>query len=70
MGNGLEEEETIQHVDLDQHHSAGGDHIEKDDDIDDTDGVQNHVPWASQGLSELRHHDGGNLHKEDVVEVV
>lgn len=56
VGDSLKEEETIQHVDFDQHHGAGGDHVEKDDDIDDADGIQNHVPWTSQGLSELHHH--------------
>lgn len=57
MGDGLEEEEPVRHVDLDQHHCTGGDGIEKDDDVENADGVQDHVPWTSQRLLELRHHD-------------
>jgi len=57
MSYSLEEEEAIQYVDLDQHHDAGGDHVEKDNDVEGADGIQNHVSWTSQGLSELRHHD-------------
>lgn len=59
MGNGLEEEESIPHIDFDLHHHAGGDDIEEDNDVEGADGVQNHVPWASQGFLEFRHHNSG-----------
>lgn len=57
MGHGLEEEETVVHVDLDQHDCTSGNNIEEDDDVERADGVEYHIPWTSQGLLELRHHD-------------
>lgn len=59
MSHGLEEEEAVPHVDFDLHHNAGGDDIEEDNDIKGADGVQNHVPWTSQGFLEFRHHTSG-----------
>lgn len=56
VSDGLEEEVTVQHVDLDQHDSTRCDYVEEDDDVECANDVQNDIPWASQGLSELRHH--------------
>lgn len=57
MGDGLEEEPPVVHVDLDQHDGASGNDIQEDDDVERADGIEYHVPWTSQGLFELRHHD-------------
>lgn len=57
MSDSLEKEESVLHVDFDQHHNAGRDHVEKDDNIKGADDVENHIPWTSQGLLEIPHHD-------------
>lgn len=57
MSDGLEEEIAIQDVSLDQHDSARGYDVEEGDDVEHTNDVENDIPWASQGLSKLRHHD-------------
>ena len=56
MGDGLEEEEPIGHVGFDQHDGTGRDDVEEDDDVENADSVQDHIPWASQGLLELSNH--------------
>jgi hypothetical protein len=50
MGNGLEEEKAAQKRDLHDHHNAGSDDVQEDDDIEYPYGVQDHKPWTSQGL--------------------
>jgi hypothetical protein len=57
MGDGLEEEEPVVHVDLDQHDRTGGNDIEEDDDVERADSIEDHIPWTSQRLLEVRHHD-------------
>lgn len=67
VGNSLEEEEPVVHVDLDQHGHTGCNDVEEDDDVERADSVENHIPWTGQGLLELRHHDF--LAKCDFAEV-
>lgn len=69
VSHGLEEEKAVQHIDFDLHDDAGGDDIEKDNDIEGTDGIQNHIPWTSQGFFEFRHHNSpsSNTAKEKKV---
>lgn len=57
MSDGLEEEVSVQHVELDQHDRTRCDDIEEGDDIERADDVQNDISWTSQGLSKFRHHD-------------
>lgn len=49
----MKEEESVLLVQFDQHPNAGGDHVEKDDDIEGANGVENHIPWTSQGFFEI-----------------
>lgn len=55
----LEKEKAIGCLGLDQHDDACSDDIEEDDDVDDTNSVENNVSWTSQGLSKFAHHDCG-----------
>lgn len=57
MGDGLEEEIAVQDMNLDQHDRARCDDVEEGDDVEHADDVENDIPWTSQGLSQLRHHD-------------
>lgn len=58
MGHSLEEKEAVQHIDFDQHDCTSSDEVKKGDDIENANGIQNHVPWTSQGLTQTSHHDG------------
>lgn len=60
VSDGLEEEVSVQHVDLDQHDHTSSDDVEEGDDVECADDVQNDISWTSQGLSELCHHDCWN----------
>lgn len=58
MGDRLEEEPPVVHIDLDQHDGTSSNDIKEDDDVERADGIEYHISWPSQGLFELRHHDG------------
>lgn len=55
MTDGFEEEEIVVDRDLDEHHHACSDDIEKGDYVDGSENVEDHVTWTSQGFGEVRH---------------
>lgn len=57
MGYSLEEKEAVQHIDFDQHDRTSSDEVEKGDNIENANCIQDHVPWTSQGLTQTSHHD-------------
>lgn len=56
MSHGFEEKETVRGFDLDQYHRARRDGVQKDDNVDSANHIENHVTWTSQGRSELVEH--------------
>lgn len=56
MSHGFEEKETVRGFDLDQYHRARRDGVQKDDNVDSANHIENHVPWTGQGRSELVEH--------------
>jgi hypothetical protein len=56
MSHSLEEKEAVQHIDLDQHDHRRSNDIKESDNVEYADGIQNHVPWTSQGFTQSVHH--------------
>lgn len=57
MGHSLEEKEVVQHVGFDEHDHTSRDEIEKSDNIENANRIQDHISWTSQGLTQATHHD-------------
>lgn len=55
MGGSFKEEKSIFDVYLRQHHSAGSYYIKECDYIHDSNGIEDHVSWSSQGVSQGLH---------------
>lgn len=55
MTDGFKKEEVIVDGYFDEHHHACSDDVEKGDNIDHSQTVEDHVTWTSQGFGEARH---------------
>lgn len=63
MSNSFKEEIAVQHIDLNQHHDTGRDEIEKSHNVENANGVQDHVPWTSQGFAQTGNHDAKGVYR-------
>lgn len=56
MSYSLEEEETAQQLDLHQHHSTGSDDVQKGDDVDHSNAIEDDIARTSQAFLERNCH--------------
>lgn len=48
MRDGLEEEKAARQRNLDQHYHAGSNDVQKSDDVDNSNAIENDISWTSQ----------------------
>lgn len=58
MGHRLEKEKAIRCLGLHEHDNTGSNYVEKNDDIDSANNVEDDIPWTSQRLPKFTHHNG------------